>query len=369
METITKAKSALILDQPFFAAILLGMPIIEDNSVATLATDGSKILYNQEFMSKLTLQETVFVLAHEVLHCVFQHSTRRGDREPKRWNIAADYVINDLLKGEKIGQVVSGALLDSKLVVAGQGTTEGVYGLLPDTKPEDTPGPGESGGSLDDCQDAGLDEASTAEKEAEMRVKIVQAANTAKMAGKMPASLDRIVKTLTKTKVDWKSVLRRFLSERAKIDLSYSKPKRRFLAEDIYLPSATGESLGEIVIAVDCSGSINETLLETFSAEIKAIIEDVKPSVTHVIYFDAEVQHVETFSSDDTFAISAKGGGGTDFNPIFKCIDERFPDTRACVVLTDLYGPCDDNPPSYPVLWASVGSNEAVFGEVLNIKE
>lgn len=365
---ITKAKSVLVIEQPFFASIFLSLPMREDNSIPTMATDGDEIRYNSEFMSKLTLSETVFILAHETLHCVFQHMTRRGTRNANRWNIAADYIINDLLVSEKIGSVIKGALIDSLLVKQGKNTTEGVYDLLPESDGDKNAGDIFGGGSLDEVEDAGKDPIETSQKENEMRVKIVQAANAAKMQGKLSANMTRIVGELTASRVDWRSVLRRFLSDKAKVDLSYAKPKRRFLAEDFYLPSLVGEKLGTIVVAVDCSGSVDEKLLTEFSNEIKAIVSDVSPSMTHVIYFDSEVLNQTSFGPDDDVVIKPHGGGGTAFSPIFKHIDKSNLEPMAVVILTDLE--CSDfgSEPSYPVMWAATQKGNAPFGETLLIK-
>lgn len=367
MSFLTKAKAALILDQPFFASLLLGMPIIEDKSVKTLATDGDKILYNPDFMDKLSLGETVFVMAHETMHCVFQHMMRRGAKNHNKYNIAADYVINDLLVKEKIGLMPEGCLLDDDLVKAGKYTTEGVYALLPDST--ENQGSGGPGGALDDVRGGDEDQAGMAQKESEMKVKIIQAANAAKMMGKMSQSIERLVKNLVATKTDWRSLLRRFLSERAKTDLSYAKPKRRFMADDVNLPSLIGEKMGAVVVAVDCSGSIDDKVLAMFSSEIDKIISDTMPAMTHVIYFDSKVLRQDSFGPDDNFKISACGGGGTAFSPIFEHIESNELAPVACIVLTDLQ--CNDfgNTPSYPVLWAATGDGSAPFGEIVLIKE
>lgn len=364
---ITKAKASLILDQPFFASLLLSMPMVEDASVKTMATDGETLWYNPEFASGLSLSETVFVLAHETMHCVFQHMCRRGTRNHNKWNIAADYVINEILITDAVGTMPKGGLHNPALVKQGNGTSEGVYALLPDS--DESKGAGDDGGAMDAMKDAGTDEASNAAKQAEMKVRVIQAANAAKMCGKLSAGLARIVKDVTRNKVDWKSVLRRFLSERAKVDLSYAKPKRRFMADDINLPSLVGEKMGAIAIAVDCSGSVGDAELQAFSAEIKAIIEDISPSIAHVIYFDSEVVRANSFDSDSEFKIEAVGGGGTAFSPIFRYVDAQNISPIAMVILTDLQ--CSDfgESPSYPVLWASTDRNDAPFGEVLKIKD
>lgn len=379
-DNITKAKAQLILDHPFFASLLLGMTMAEDSSVPTMATDGESIRYNPEWTAGLKLNELTFVLAHEVMHCVFQHMTRRNHRDANRWNIAGDYVINDVLVQERVGAMPHGGLLNPQLVIDGNGTTEGVYNILPEPPPKQNqgqgkgdgngspfPGAGEPGGAMDQVLDAGHDQATNSQKEAEMRVRVVQARNAAKMMGKLSAGLERLVSDLVRPRVDWKSVLRRFLTTRAKIDLSYARPKRRFLADDLCLPGMVGERMGRIAVAVDCSGSIDDRTLAEFTAEIKAIAEDTRPEAIEIIYFDSEVLKREVFEQGAEISIEPIGGGGTAFSPIFHALQESEP--VACVVLTDLccndFGPA----PDFPVLWASTDDGEAPFGEVVLIRD
>jgi predicted metal-dependent peptidase len=197
---------------------------------------------------------------------------------------------------------------------------------------------------------------------------VQQAANAAKMCGKLGVALERFVSEALRPKVDWKAVLRRFVSMRAKVERSYSRPKRRFLAEDIYLPSLGGERLGEIVVAVDCSGSISPKEIDAFAAEIRAIKEDMHPSMLHVVYFHSEVCKHDAFGDDDELVIAPNGSGGTAFSPIFKFLVKEGIDPTCCVVLTDLC--CNDfgDDPGYPVLWVSTYDGKAPWGDVIVMK-
>lgn len=365
-EMIAKSKTALIMRQPFFATLLMTTPLREDNTVKTFATNGLEIRYNASFAESLTQDEMTFVLAHETLHSVFHHMTRRGSRNPNRWNIAADYVINGALCAEHIGTMPKCGLRDDALVARGKGTTEGVYALLPEDTEEQQAG--DEGGALDEVQDCPAEQAEA--HEAEMRTKLAQAVNAAKMQGKLSKGIARIAEDLSKSRKNWKEVLRNFLTLRAKTDLTYARPKRRFLADDVYLPSVTGERVGSIAIAIDCSGSINAKILGAFETEVRAIFEDTCPESLHVIYFDSQVLGaVETFQQGDAVKLSPKGGGGTAFSPIFAEL-AKLPELPAvCVVLTDLC--CSDfgNAPEYPVLWASNDrQNGNPFGEVVDLR-
>lgn len=362
-ERIGKAKAALILEQPFFATILINLPMVEDNSIPTMATNGSVFLYNAEFVNNMSLEEARFVLCHEVGHCIFQHMFRRGDREPRRWNQAGDYIINDLLVKENIGSMPAGGLHNPALVLSGNSTTEGVYDLLP---PNDENGGNGHGDPLDECQDAPGDQASQSAAEQDMKVRIAQAAQAAKMMGKLSANVQRFVDDAIKPKVDWRDVLRRFVSARAKTETTWARPKRRWLAEDIYLPSKGGERMGEMVVFVDTSGSIGEKELSEFAAEITALHTDCAPERTHVIYFDSSVCHHDVFERDEQVRIEPHGGGGTAFSPCIAYVADKDIEPVCAVFLTDLccndFGPA----PHYPVLWCSTEkADHNPWGEVV----
>lgn len=364
---LSRAKAKLVMYHPFFATIVCNLPIIEDPSIPTMATNGKRILYNPDFVDSMSLDNTIAVLCHEVGHCIFNHPFRRGNRNPKRFNIAGDYVINDMIVADGIGKLPDGALIDSQIVAAGGGTTEGVYALLPDDCEGDDGG--YPGTGIDLCEDAPGDESERAQAEAEMRVAIAQAARVAKAAGKLSAGLSRLVDEALAPTVDWRVVLRNFLTTKAKVDLSYARPNRRFLTHDLIMPSMSGEALGEIVVAVDCSGSISAREISEFAAEIAAIHEDCRPTKIHVVYFDSEVSHYESYEPDDQLDIRPHGGGGTAFSPIFRYVQKNAIEPAACVVLTDLW--CSDfgSQPGYPVLWVSNGREDAPWGDVVKMKK
>ena len=363
LDKISKAKAKLVMYHPFYASLICNMPMIEDNNIPTMATNGKRVLYNAEFVDGMSHDELLFVLCHEVGHCVFGHMFRRGQRPMRKWNIAGDYVINNQLIEDNIGRMPAGGLHNPQLVAEGGGTTDGVYALLPD---DDNDGDYD-GTSIDLCEDAEGDEAERAQAEAEIKVQVAQAAQVAKMQGKLSASLARLVDQALTPQVPWFDVLRRFVNTKAKVDYSYARPKRRFLASNLYLPSLNGERLGEFVVAVDCSGSIDAPTLSKFAAELRSIFDEGRPAKLHVVYFDSEVSHHDEFTPDDDITIEAHGGGGTAFSPIFEFISNQGIEPSGCVVLTDLC--CSDfgDQPSYPVLWVSDYSTDAPWGDVVKI--
>lgn len=359
---LAKARTALVLEHPFIGNVALNMPFVKDYTCRTAWTNGKRIGYNPHFIDSLNDEERKFVVAHECLHPMLEHTFRRGGRHHKKWNQAGDYVINKLLKDEGIGKLVKGCLDNDQLHQAGGGTTDGIYNLLPEPDDDGNNGHGEP---LDDCRDTEGSPADQAQAEAEWKVRVAQAAQAAKMMGKMSAGMQRLVDDVLQPKVDWREVLRKFVEKCKSDQRSWARPNRRFLSQGLYLPSVSGESLGEIAIAVDCSGSIDQETISQFAAEIRTIKEDGNPTKIHVVYFDSEVSHYESYGRDDDLDIKPHGGGGTAFSPVFTYFAEHDIDPVACIFLTDLC--CNDfgDMPNYPVLWVSTDEGTAPFGEVV----
>jgi predicted metal-dependent peptidase len=296
---------------------------------------------------------------------MLEHNYRRGERQFRRWNAAADYVINQILVDEKIGRMPKVGLYNPDIHKAGGGTSEGIYGVLPEQ--DEGGGPGEEGQSLDDCEDGEGSPAEQAQEQAEWKVKVAQAAQAAKMMGSLSAGLERLVTEMLHPKVDWREVMQRFLVRCRNDERSYARFNRRFIAQGLYLPSVSGEVMGDVCFAVDCSGSIDGETINQFAAEITKVKEDLRPRSITVIYFDSEVSHVETYGPEDELDIKPHGGGGTDFAPVFKKIEELDINPVAVVFLTDLCCDSFGTEPGCPVLWVTTDPGKAPFGEVVEM--
>jgi len=356
LEKLTRARTGLILDFPFFGQLALRLRLVERADISTLAVNGRQIFYNPDFVNELSADLTKSAIAHEVMHCVYDHITRRGDRNAKKFNIAGDFVINLMLKdsGFNIGK---GWLLDPQY--AGMSTDQ-VYALLPESQDDDS----ESGGMGQDVQKG--ESESTEADAADWKIATIQAATSARMQGKLPGSLNRFIEELTTPKVDWRDRLRRFVTEVNKEDYSWTRPNRRFQAQGIFLPSLYSESMGAIVVAIDTSGSIDQATLNAFGSEIKSIVQSTRPSSTTVIYCDSSVNHVDTFSMHDELKFDMHGGGGTAFEPPFDYVAEHDLKPVCFVYLTDMYGSFPAAP-DYPVMWCATSDVEGPFGETIPI--
>lgn len=357
IRSMAKARTSLVLEHAFIGNIALNLPVKLDYSISTALTNGREIRYNPWFMANMTDEERKFVIAHECFHPMLEHPTRIRGRNHRKFNQAGDYVINQLLTDENIGKMPEGGLLNKSIYDAGGGTTEGIYNILPDNPDGDDP--------LDECEDSGGTPADQQQLAAEWKVRVAQAAQAAKMMGQLSANMARLVESVLTPKVDWRDVLRRFLSKARSDERSFARFNRRFVSQGMYLPSVSGETMGELLFAVDCSGSIDQDTINQFAAEIQSSKDECNPLAIHVVYFDSEVSHYDKFTRDEDVKIEPHGGGGTAFSPIFKFIADNNVEPVACIVLTDLC--CTDfgDEPDYPVLWVSNHSDQAPWGEVV----
>lgn len=374
MDRIRTARIKLLGAHPFFGDLAFSMPIQFDDTLdpPTAATDGERVIFHPKFVEAMPIDELVFVLAHEVMHPALLHILRRGSRCPKRWNYACDVIVNQLLKESNVGTQPKWVIYKPDLYRAGEGKVERVYDLLPDTEEYDKPGSGPSGGhgSMDAVLDA--DPSRSEELAADMRNKLQQALQSAKQAGNVPGGLEAFVDQMTNPKVTWQQHLRNFVMTTRGKERTWSKPNRRYASAGIFMPGAYGETMGEIVFAIDCSGSTSDEMVSQCGAEVNSIKEELRPEKVHVIYFDSEVKRHEEFEPDDDMVVKAYGRGGTAFSPIFKFIEDNGINPESVIVATDLecsdYGP----EPPYPVMWCVMDSPyfehcNAPWGQVLKV--
>ena len=355
-DMLTRARTQLILDHSFFGQLALRLTLVEKPEIPTAAVDGKHIFYNPAFMAKHTPAQIKTIVAHEVMHCVFDHIGRRQDRNHRKWNQAGDYVINLCLTDSGFEALPS--WLHNK-AYAGMSSDE-VYNLLPDADDKDGKDP------LDEVMDGDPDDIETTATD--WKIATISAANQARVEGKLPASMNRFIEELTATKLDWRAMLRRFITETSKDDYSWTRPNRHFIQQGFFLPTLYSESMGEVVVAIDTSGSISQQTLNIFGGEIKAIVQGARPSKVHVVYCDAAVNHVDEFGPNDDLKFEMHGGGGTAFKPVFDYVAEKGIKPVCLVYLTDLWGDATFAQPDYPVMWGCISDSVAPWGETIPVE-
>jgi predicted metal-dependent peptidase len=385
-EKITKARAGLVLDEPFWGSLVLRLVPVEDETCEVGWTDGIHLGYNPKAIDSMPLSQVKTFLAHESGgHVAMSHHVRRGSRDKKEWNVATDHVVNNILS-EAGFQPIPGWLCEMRF----QGmSAEAVYAIIHEEKAAESKsnGGGNSGRESDDtgndpggCGEVrdlpGADGSTATESqkqqaEADAKVAVMQAEATAKKYGRLPAGIAREIEKIMQSKVPWQEVMRRFVDQQCRNDYTWSKPNSRYLAGGIYLPELSTQEMRPIVVGADTSGSTGREAMNMTAAELTAIIEQLKVQVT-VMYADCKVQLVEEFDADCLpVVLHPKGGGGTDYRPVFAEIEQRALQPAAVIYVTD--GKCDlfpEKAPEYPVLWAVLGENRRFrppWGEVIEV--
>jgi len=379
-EQLRIARISMLLKQPFFGTLAMKLRLIEvDKATAermtTAAVDGRRLWYNPVFISSLTKEETMFLVGHEVLHCVFNHLKRRFDRDPQIYNMAADYVINATLVEVGFTMPKIG-LYDEKYL---NWTSEDVYDDLikSGAKPKPTldlhdGDPGYPGDDEQDSEGGAVSEEERKKLEDEWKDAVVQAAQAA--AGNIPAGLKRLIQEITEPKMDWKQILQMHLQSLVRSDYTWMRPNKRTFGQGITMPSMDMDDMIKVCIAIDTSGSISEKQLKDFLGEVKGIMDSFSGYEIHVSCFDTEIYAYQCFTQeDDLMSYEPKGGGGTDFMVWWRWAQEQdwIDDVKKCLFFTDGY-PCGDwgIDGVLDTLWLVHGShNEGPFGVTIFYEE
>ena len=409
-QRLTKAVVSIMSSPKYVAlagVLMIGeRSVVDDPSVPTACTNGRDEFYGREFVSKLNDAELRFLVLHEVYHKLFRHLTTWKHlymQDAYLANVACDYVINLKIVDDNYqdgfatmtGELSKGCY-DRKYV--GMDTAQ-VYNLLRKDQPqggggrggitvigdpEDGDGTPQNGsGSLPDGQEPfdahdweGAQEM-TADEQRDLAREIDEAVRQgALVAGKMGSGGDRDLEALLEPQVDWREVLREFVQTTCTgSDYStWRKPKRRLLGQGIYMPSTYSEQVGELVVAIDTSGSIQQPEVTAFLSEVKAICDMVHPDKVRLLYWDTQVCGDETYDTHELETLiqstKIKGGGGTDVDCVTEYIREESINAQAAIILTDgeLYSGWGQW--TMPVLWCVIDNKHKVpdVGKCVHIK-
>jgi predicted metal-dependent peptidase len=376
---IQKAKVQMLLDFPFFGTLLMKRPLVETKRIPTACVDKhGQIMYNPDFVAKLSVEELKFLLGHEVMHVVYAHLSRLQKRDPKVWNIACDATINELLVQENVGRPIEGAV---RYKDAQNMTADTLYKIFMEQKDGnggsgDGDGDGEggmpNGSGIDDIlpeEAAGMSKEEAAQAELNGKLEIAQAAQAARMQGKLSGALAGIVDEIINTKLPWWELLERYMVAKTTQHQSWNRPNKRY-AGRFYLPRRESTpSMGTVVIGVDTSGSISDKEMAEFFGHVNGIIEQCNPSDVHVVYCTARVEHADHFERCDYPIPPQKNRwcGGTDMRKIIDWVNDEGIEPDVCIVLTDGYTPYPESAPC-DLLWVITdkgGMPESVLGEAI----
>jgi predicted metal-dependent peptidase len=367
-ECLVKARMSLLFKHPFFGqlALRLTLTVADRKWCPTAATDGRKFYYNPAFIAQLDDKENVFLVAHELGHCIYEHFLRRQSRDPKLWNIAGDYIINNTLDTEIVkkgdyARVITyvkpylnhkydnwsteevyddlleqqqnggkpekdGDLIDVHIDMDGEGGGEG------DEDGEGVEVPGAGAGRPDP-----LSEEERKQLQHEMKDAMIQAAQSAG-AGNVPGDMKRMIQELLEPQMDWREIIRAQVESSLKSNFTWLRPNRKGWHMTAILPGMDRDVMIDVALAIDTSGSISQQMLTEFVSEVAGIMEQYDAYRIRIWQFDTAVYGYDEFTHDDGRDIreyQVKGGGGTDFEVNWTYMKQNEIEPDQFIVFTD----------------------------------
>lgn len=408
---LAAARTRLILDKPFLGALALRLPLVEADPkwCATSVTDARSLYYNPEYIDKLSLEQTQFVLAREALHCALSHFARRQHRIKTRWDVACEYSINPVLV--KDGLPPPPATI---VIAAYEGmTAEEIYPFIEDDDSDDQDAENSKSGQDSDPSKGGSQKGdeqreggegqtpqnkhprsggdSQSEQQEELQgtrgaaqpepltaseldalstqwqQRMAGAALQAQQAGKLGGAMARLVGELLQPKLPWRMLLARYMTQLARDDYSYARPSRR--EGEMIMPSLRS-SQANIMVALDTSGSVTNEELNEFLAEINTLKAQLRASITlHACDTELSKDGPWFFEAWEEFKLPKEfhGGGGTDFRPIFDWIKLHGISPDMLLYFTDAKGEFPAIESSYPVIWLVKGKAPVPWGQRIQL--
>jgi len=358
LDKIIVARVGLLLRHPFFGNMATRLKIQAcDDWCPTAATDGRNLYFNTQFFNELSNKEIEFVIAHEILHCVFDHLTRRDDRNPMLYNISADYIVNNLLVRDRIGEKPK--LIDCFQDFKYDGwTSEEVYDeLFKEAEKNGKEFLEQLGELLDehldwegDSQDGkdGKNKKKGPHKYSKEELRKIKeeikegmmSAAQAAGAGNLPGEIKRMIKDLTDPKMNWREILRQQIQSTIRNDYTFSRPSRKAWHTGAILPGMNFDETIDICIGIDMSGSIGNDQAQDFLGEVKGIMDEYKEYNIKLWCFDTKVYNEQDFSSDSGSSLldyEIMGGGGTDFDCNWEYMKENDIVPKKFIMFTDGY--------------------------------
>ena len=347
IDKIIVARVGLLLRHPFFGNLATRLQIKEaEEWCNTAATDGRAIYFNREFFTPLSIKQIEFVIAHEILHNVFDHMSRREGRNARIFNIAADYCVNGQLVRDRIGEhKIEDITIFHDPKYYGMGAEE-VYDKIFDEMDEEELNA--LGQLLDDHIDWGEDgkpgQPQYSKEELkkirdEMREATIQAAQAAG-AGNTPASVARMIKEYTEPKMNWREIIRQQIQSVIKDDFSFMRPNRKGWHMGAILPGTNFKETIDIAVSIDMSGSIGDEQAKDFLTEIKGIMQEYQDFTIKVWCFDTRVYNEADFNGynmDEFDDYEPMGGGGTEFMANWEYMKENDIAPKKFIMFTDGY--------------------------------
>ena len=393
IQRLLLSRMRVLCNHGFFGLLLMHMRYGVDESEETAYTDGSRIVFGTDFLKNLSDAELDFVMMHEIMHVVLQHCFRGLDCDDQTFNIACDIVVNSniLLENKMHRSSITLAKYGEAMHLTPDGkegyeyTAEEVYGMLMPAKKKSADGSkvkGDNGlaGQWDDHSQWGSGENQDMMKDVWAKrvqdaAKAIEIRDPSNTRGMLPLMAQRLLGELEPPQTDWRTILNEFVQEDV-VDYSFTPPDRRFDGGDFFLPdfNEKDDKIENILFMVDTSGSMSDKMITAAYSEVKGALDQFDGKLKGWLgFFDAAVEPPKPFESDEELSIiRPKGGGGTDFNVIFRYVNDEMEEAPASIiVLTDGYAPFppEQMAAGIPTLWLI--NNEDItppWGKIARIK-
>jgi predicted metal-dependent peptidase len=333
-----------------------------DTWCPTAATDGKTLYYNTQFFNMLTNKQIEFVIAHEILHCVFDHITRREDRDAQIYNIACDYLVNNVLVRDRIGERVDQIQIFQDFKYD-KWTSEEVYDDIFDKydeeeleklgqmldehidwekSPDGDEGKSQKGPAGNESGEDGRPTYTKDELKAirdEIKESMMSSAQAAGV-GNTPGEIARMIKDITEPKMNWREIIRQTIQSTIRNDFTFTRPSRKGWHTNAILPGMNFDNTIDLCIALDMSGSISDQTGADFLGEINGIMDEYQDYAIKVWCFDTKVYNEQDFSpsgGDELTEYEIMGGGGTEFMCNWEYMKENDIQPKKFIMFTDGY--------------------------------
>ncbi|MGE4418272.1 MAG: VWA-like domain-containing protein [Sulfurimonas sp.] len=362
---ISQAKSKLLLSHPFFGAVAAKLEVVQNDDIQSFKSNGIKLEYNSDFLQKLEPSQMEFVFANGAMHASLAHEERKNGRSGWLWQLATDYAINDMLVQNGLNRPDEAHY--SKRF-SGMYAEEIYAELKEDILRDELEYEADD---VDDMQES-KKEQNTPQNEDILNEQLFEEFAKAKLedemkSGEVPLCIGRFFKILSEGKIDWRNELRAALDRHHKDDFTLLPPSKKFLYKGIYLPSCISKRF-QLVVAIDSSGSVDEKLLSEFLSELNFLMLTIPNFQIDMFVCDDKIRTHKTFWGGDILEADIKGGGGTDFRPVFEFVDRELSDVKLLLYFSDLDGIFPHDEPNYEVKWIASKERDVPFGTVIMLE-
>lgn len=382
LEDWSNDRMKLLRWRPFIGTLAMNLELIPvvDHRCPTACTDGRKIFFNPHFLNSLTSDERLTILGHEIWHCGMSHFSREHGRieDHEMWNHAIDHEVNSLLEDDGFSipshavlyRPYKGESAETVFELIKNGTIEMRGECLDEHKTNNSPGESKNdghdgwstvsisnNGEITAKVDGDFTPHRTDDVWKDWKNKMMAAAQQCQGRGVDMGAYKSRLDELFASKMHWKEILRQYLTPMFDSTRKWLPPNRRHVYKKMYLPSLRKEKQLNIVIAIDTSGSTTGDIVKTFVSEVFAILNSFGGYQLRLIQCDWAITEDTTYNTERPFIADKfrlKGGGGTDFTPVFDLLKLDFEEPEVLLYLTDGYGSAPKNEPAFPVIWGVI---------------